>query len=178
MASRGICKVTLIGTLGQDPETKYTTGGNAVTNISVATSETWKDKNTGQPQERTEWHRVVFFNRLAEIAGEFLQKGTKVYIDGTLRTRKWQAQDGTDRYTTEIVAAEMQVLGNGKQREGTNAPQGAGQQSAQSNAAQQAPQAPQSNQSPAHNGDDHPNNTQNQGFTSQGFDGFDDDIPF
>jgi len=110
MASRGINKVILIGNLGKDPETRYMPSGGAVTNITVATSETWKDKNTGEQQERTEWHRVVFFNRLAEIAGEYLKKGSKVYIEGSLRTRKWQGQDGQDRYTTEIVANEMQML--------------------------------------------------------------------
>lgn len=108
--ARGINKVILIGNLGNDPETRYTQSGSAVTNISLATSESWKDKQTGQPQERTEWHRVVFFNRLAEIAGEYLRKGSKVYIEGSLRTRKWQDQSGQDRYTTEIVANEMQML--------------------------------------------------------------------
>ena len=108
--ARGINKVILIGNLGNDPETRYTQSGAAVTNISLATSESWKDKQTGQPQERTEWHRVVFFNRLAEIAGEYLRKGSKVYIEGSLRTRKWQDQSGQDRYTTEIVANEMQML--------------------------------------------------------------------
>jgi single-strand DNA-binding protein len=108
--ARGINKVILIGNLGNDPETRYTQSGSAVTNISLATSETWKDKQTGQPQERTEWHRVVFFNRLAEIAGEYLRKGSKVYVEGSLRTRKWQDQSGQDRYTTEIVASEMQML--------------------------------------------------------------------
>ncbi|PIE42666.1 MAG: single-stranded DNA-binding protein, partial [Gammaproteobacteria bacterium] len=96
--------------LGNDPETRYMPNGNAVTNISIATSESWKDKNTGQTQERTEWHRVVFFNRLAEVAGEYLRKGSKVYIEGSLRTRKWQDQSGNDRYTTEIVASDMQML--------------------------------------------------------------------
>ncbi len=110
MASRGVNKVILIGNLGKDPETRYMPSGGAVTNITVATSETWKDKQTGEQQERTEWHRVVFFNRLAEIAGEYLKKGSKVYIEGSLRTRKWQGQDGQDRYTTEIVANEMQML--------------------------------------------------------------------
>ena len=110
MASRGVNKVILIGNLGRDPETRYMPSGGAITNISVATSETWKDKQTGEQQERTEWHRVVFFNRLAEIAGEYLKKGSKVYIEGSLRTRKWQGQDGQDRYTTEIVANEMQML--------------------------------------------------------------------
>ena len=108
--ARGVNKVILIGNLGQDPETRHMPSGGAVTNVTLATSETWKDKQTGQPQERTEWHRVVFFNRLAEIAGEYLAKGSKVYIEGSLRTRKWQDQSGQDRYTTEIVASEMQML--------------------------------------------------------------------
>ncbi|TFH68550.1 single-stranded DNA-binding protein [Gammaproteobacteria bacterium LSUCC0057] len=108
--SRGINKVILVGNLGQDPETRYMPSGNAVTNISIATSESWKDKQTGEQQERTEWHRVAFFNRLAEIAGEYLKKGSKVYVEGSLRTRKWQGQDGQDRYTTEIIATEMQML--------------------------------------------------------------------
>ena len=107
---KGVNRVTIIGNLGNDPETKFMPSGGAVTNISVATSESWKDKNTGQQQDRTEWHRVVFFNKLAEIAGEYLKKGSKVYIEGSLRTRKWQGQDGQDRYTTEIVASEMQML--------------------------------------------------------------------
>ncbi len=110
MASRGINKVILIGNLGRDAETRYMPSGGAVTNVTLATSETWKDKQTGEQQERTEWHRVVFFNRLAEIAGEYLKKGSKVYIEGSLRTRKWQGNDGQDRYTTEIVANEMQML--------------------------------------------------------------------
>ncbi|RLJ18700.1 single-stranded DNA-binding protein [bacterium endosymbiont of Escarpia laminata] len=108
--ARGINKVILIGNLGKDPETRYMPSGGAVTNVTVATSESWKDKNTGQQQERTEWHRVVGFNRLGEIMGEYLKKGSKVYIEGSLRTRKWQGQDGQDRYTTEIVASEMQML--------------------------------------------------------------------
>lgn len=110
MASRGINKVILVGNLGNDPEHRVLPSGGAVTNISVATSESWKDKNTGQPQERTEWHKVVFFNRLAEIAAEYLRKGSKVYVEGSLRTRKWQDQSGQDKYTTEIVANEMQML--------------------------------------------------------------------
>lgn len=108
--ARGVNKVILVGNLGQDPELRYTPSGSAIANMSVATSESWKDKQTGQQQERTEWHRVVFFNRLAEIAGEYLRKGSKVYIEGQLRTRKWQGQDGQDRYTTEIVAKELQML--------------------------------------------------------------------
>ncbi len=106
----GLNKTLLIGRLGKDPETRYTQSGSAITNVTIATSETWKDKNTGQAQERTEWHRVVFFNKLAEIAGEYLRKGSKVYIEGALRTRKWQDQSGQDKYTTEIVASEMQML--------------------------------------------------------------------
>jgi len=108
--ARGINKVILIGNLGNDPETKFLPSGGAVTNVSLATSESWKDKQTGQMQERTEWHRVVFFNKLAEIAGEYLKKGSKVYVEGSLRTRKWQGQDGQDRYTTEIVVSDMQML--------------------------------------------------------------------
>ena len=110
MASRGINKVILVGNLGADPENRTSQAGSAITNLSIATSESWKDKNTGQQQERTEWHRVVFFNRLAEIAAEYLRKGSKVYVEGSLRTRKWQDQSGQDRYTTEIVGNEMQML--------------------------------------------------------------------
>ena len=109
--ARGVNKVILVGNLGADPETRYTAGGAAITNIRIATSESWRDKQTGENQERTEWHRVVFFSRLAEIAGEYLRKGSQVYIEGSLRTNKWQGQDGQDRYTTEIIASEMQMLG-------------------------------------------------------------------
>lgn len=110
MSSKGINKVIIVGNCGQDPETRFMPSGGAVTNLSIATSESWKDKNTGDQQERTEWHRVVFFNRLAEIVGEYVKKGSKLYVEGSLRTRKWQGQDGQDRYTTEIVASEMQML--------------------------------------------------------------------
>src|SRR5210317_1606676 len=110
--ARGINKVILVGNLGADPETRYTASGSAITNIRLATSESWRDKQTGETQERTEWHRVVFFNRLAEIAGEYLRKGSQVYVEGSLRTRKWQDQSGQDRYSTEIVANEMQMLGS------------------------------------------------------------------
>lgn len=110
--ARGVNKVILVGNLGADPETRYTANGAAITNIRIATSESWRDKQTGENQERTEWHRVVFFSRLAEIAGEYLRKGSQVYIEGSLRTRKWQGQDGQDRYTTEVVASEMQMLGS------------------------------------------------------------------
>ena len=110
MASRGVNKVILVGNLGQDPDVKYMPNGDAVVNVTLATSETWKDKATGENREKTEWHRVVMFRRLGEIAGEYLRKGSKVYIEGKLQTRKWQGQDGTDRYTTEVVANEMQML--------------------------------------------------------------------
>lgn len=109
--AKGINKVILIGNLGADPETRYTAAGAAITSIRLATSESWRDKQSGEQQERTEWHRVVFFNRLAEIAGEYLKKGRQVYIEGSLRTNKWQDQSGQDRYTTEIIASEMQMLG-------------------------------------------------------------------
>jgi single-strand DNA-binding protein len=108
--ARGINKVILIGNLGADPEVRYTANGGAVANLRLATSESWKDKQTGEQQERTEWHRVVLYGRLGEIAGEYLKKGSKVYIEGRLQTRKWQGQDGQERYTTEIVANEMQML--------------------------------------------------------------------
>ena len=109
--ARGINKVILIGNLGKDPEIRYTPGGAAVANVTIATNESWKDRNTGEMQERTEWHNVVFFSRLAEIVGEYLRKGSQVYVEGRLQTRKWQDKQGNDRYTTEIVANEMQMLG-------------------------------------------------------------------
>ncbi len=109
--ARGINKVILIGNLGNDPEVKYTASGSAVANVSIATSENWKDKATGENQERTEWHRVVFFGKLAEIVGEYLKKGSQVFVEGRLQTRKWQDKEGQDRYTTEIIANEMQMLG-------------------------------------------------------------------
>ena len=109
--ARGINKAIIVGTLGRDPEVKYTAGGSAVANISVATNESWKDKNTGENVERTEWHRIVLFGKLAEIAGQYLKKGSQAYFEGKIQTRKWQGQDGQDRYTTEIVANDMQMLG-------------------------------------------------------------------
>ncbi len=108
--ARGINKVILIGNLGADPETRHTAGGNAVTNLSVATSESWRDRASGEMRENTEWHRVVMFGRLGEIAGEYLRKGSKIYLEGRLQTRKWQDRDGNDRWTTEIIANEMQML--------------------------------------------------------------------
>lgn len=159
--ARGVNKVILVGNLGKDPEVKYTANGAAVANITVATSESWNDKQTGEKQEKTEWHRVVFFRRLAEIAGEYLRKGSQVYIEGKLQTRKWQDQNGQDRYTTEIVANEMQMLG-GRGGDGGARPQQGGGGGFRSNApAQQAP----AQQAPAQSQPD-----------SGGFD--DDDIPF
>lgn len=108
--ARGVNKVILIGNLGNDPEVRYTPNGSAVANISLATSETWRDKQSGELQDRTEWHRVVFFNRLAEIVGEYLRKGSKIYVEGSLRTRKWADKNGVERYTTEIIANEMHML--------------------------------------------------------------------
>ncbi len=160
--ARGINKVILIGNLGQDPETRHIPSGGAVTNISIATSESWKDKETGQQQERTEWHRIVFFNRLAEIAGEYLRKGSKVYIEGSLRTRKWEDKDGNDRYTTEIVAREMQMLDSRQ-----DAQQGEHQK--QSSA---RPPPPQNQPMGVHQKGQAPQQE------AKGFDDFDDDIPF
>ena len=119
--ARGINKVILVGNLGADPEIRYMPSGGAVTNLSIATTDSWRDKESGEQQERTEWHRVAMFGRLAEIAGEYLRKGRQVYIEGRLRTRKWQDRDGNDRYTTEIVANEMQMLG-GRSDTGAGAP--------------------------------------------------------
>ncbi|MDA0679438.1 MAG: single-stranded DNA-binding protein [Proteobacteria bacterium] len=121
--ARGVNKVILVGNLGNDPETKYMPSGSAVTNLSVATNESWKDKQTGEQKDRTEWHRVAMFGRLAEIAAEYLRKGSQVYIEGKLRTRKWQDQQGNDKYTTEIIADEMQMLGG---RSGGGAPASGG----------------------------------------------------
>lgn len=167
--ARGINKVILIGNCGQDPETRYMPSGGAVTNVSLATSESWKDKQTGQPQERTEWHRVVFFSRLAEIAGEYLKKGSKVYVEGSLRTRKWQGQDGQDRYTTEIVANEMQMLDSRGQGQDFT---GESRQPYQQSPQQQNQPSQQQNQPSQQNAPPQPE--------SQGgdFDSFDDDIPF
>ena len=124
MASRGVNKVILVGNLGNDPEVRYMPNGNAVANVSLATSETWKDKSTGEQQEKTEWHRVVFFNRLAEIVEQYVKKGTKLYVEGRLQTRSWE-QDGVKRYSTEVVANEMQMLdsrGGVSQEFGTDSP--------------------------------------------------------
>ena len=163
--ARGVNKVILVGNLGKDPEIRYSPNGGAVANITIATSESWKDKVSGEKQEKTEWHRVVFFGRLAEIAGEYLKKGAQIYVEGRLQTRKWQDKEGKDRYTTEIVANEMQMLGS---REGRGAPADHGDfdQSASSQESRPAARAPAG--APA-------------GAPSSGGGGmgdFDDDIPF
>ncbi len=158
--SRGINKVILIGNLGRDPEIRYTAAGAAVANVTIATSESWKDKTTGEPQERTEWHRVVFFRRLAEVVGEYLKKGSQVYVEGRLQTRKWQDQSGADRYSTEIVADQMQMLGS---RGGGNVT------SSDTGFASSAP---------ADNPSDAANRAAPAGKPASVADDFDDDIPF
>lgn len=157
MASRGVNKVILVGNLGNDPEVRYMPNGNAVANVSLATSETWKDKNTGEQQEKTEWHRVIFFNRLAEIVEQYVKKGSKLYIEGRLQTRSWE-QDGVKRYTTEIVANEMQML-DSRGAGASDSSFGQERQERPANAPQSRSNAPP--QSPPPN-----------------FDNFDDDIPF
>lgn len=146
--SRGINKVILIGNLGGDPEVCHMPNGGAVTNLTIATSQGWKDKNTGQQQERTEWHRVVFFNRLAEICGQYLRKGSKIYLEGSLRTKEWE-KDGVKRYTTEIIGSEMQMLdsrvGGGDQQSGGDQSQAGSNYSPSS----QQTQPQQNNQSAA-----------------------------
>ena len=109
--ARGINKAIVVGNLGRDPEVRYSANGNAIANVTLATTDSWKDKQSGERQEKTEWHRVVFFGRLAEVAGEYLKKGSQVYVEGRLQTRKWEDRDGNERYTTEIVATDMQMLG-------------------------------------------------------------------
>lgn len=161
MASRGINKVIIVGNLGNDPEVKYMPSGSAVANLTVATSESWKDKNTGEQKEKTEWHRVAIFGKLAEIAGEYLRKGSQVYLEGQLQTRKWQDQQGQDRYTTEVVIqgfnGVMQMLGGKQgtqQQEGWGQPQQPAQQH-QQHPAQQQPQQ-QYNEPPQDFNDDIP----------------------
>jgi len=159
--ARGVNKVILIGNLGVDPETRYSPNGNAVTNIRLATSEIWNDKQTGQRQERTEWHRVVCFGKLAEICQQYLHKGSQVYIEGGLRTNKWQDKDGVDRYTTEIIASEMHMLGS-KGDAGSSG---------------NYPSSYPSNKNYSNNSTSHPN-TNNDNHSEKNFDNFDDDIPF
>lgn len=157
--TRGVNKVILVGRLGQDPEVRYMQNGTAVANVSVATSEQWKDKQTGENKEKTEWHRVVFFARLAEVVGEYLRKGAMVYVEGSIQTRKWQDQEGNERYTTEIKAYELQMLGrNGESQNLT----------------------PESQTEPKRDGivPDRVQPQPAQAEEPQNFDNFDDDIPF
>ncbi|CAM2820137.1 single-stranded DNA-binding protein [Legionella worsleiensis] len=158
--ARGINKVILVGNVGGDPEVRYLPNGNAVTTLSIATSESWKDKTTGEKQDRTEWHRVVCFNRLGEIAGEYLRKGSKLYVEGSLRTRKWQDQQGQDRYTTEIIASDIQMLDS----KGTSGPSYDDMPQTQQ---QSAPSQYQNN-----------NRQQPAQAAQDAFDELDDDIPF
>lgn len=164
--ARGINKVILIGNLGQDPEVRFTPSGTAVANLNLATSDTWMDRQSGQRQERTEWHRIVLFNKTAEIAQQYLKKGSKVYIEGRLQTRKWQDQNGQDRYSTEIVANDMQMLDSrGGDFQGGGVPQGG---YAQNNPAQGAPA--QQQPAPQHPAPQHaaPQNHQGGGMPQQG----------
>ena len=161
--ARGVNKVILVGNVGGDPETRYLPNGNAVTNITLATSDSWKDKQTGQLQERTEWHRVVFFGKVAEIAGEYLRKGSQVYVEGRLQTRKWQDQSGQDRYTTEIVVdmnGTMQLLGG------------------RGGAGDDAPRAPRAPREPQQQAPSRPAPQQPAAQPAPDYDSFDDDIPF
>ncbi|EPS3401537.1 single-stranded DNA-binding protein [Vibrio vulnificus] len=179
MASRGINKVILVGNLGNDPEIRYMPSGGAVANITVATSETWRDKATGEPREKTEWHRVTLYGKLAEVAGEYLRKGSQVYIEGQLQTRKWQDQNGQDRYSTEVVVQGyngiMQMLGGRQQQGGAPAMGGAPQQQQSGWGQPQQPAAQPSyqKQAPAQQ---QPMQSQPQ-YNEPPMD-FDDDIPF
>ena len=169
--ARGVNKVILIGNVGGDPEVRYLPSGNAVANITLATTDSWKDKQTGQPQERTEWHRVVFFGRLAEIVGEYVRKGSKLYVEGRLQTREWE-KDGVKRYTTEIVVdigGQLQLLDSRGQGGGDNMGQRPQQQSRPAPQQQQYAQQPAPQQQPAQ---------QPQAQQMPDYDSFDDDIPF
>ena len=166
--ARGVNKVILVGNLGRDPEVRYTPSGSAVANVTIATSDQWKDKQTGEQQERTEWHRVVFFNRLAEVVAEYVKKGQQIYVEGRIQTRKWQDQSGQDRYTTEIVANEMQMLG-GRSGEGGGATSGFSQNMDQSQPTQSPGDA---SPAPASGGQD------KSPVQGGAYDDFDDDIPF
>ena len=171
-----INKVILIGNLGRDPEVRYTPSGAAVCNVSVATTRNWKDKNSGDKVEETEWHRVVFYDRLAEIAGEYLKKGRPVYVEGRLKTRKWQDKDGKDNYTTEIVAEQMQLLGG--REGGSGGGYGGGQGGNPEDYSQEAPSAPARQAArPAAAQRPAPAPAPAQ-KSSTGFDDMDDDIPF
>ena len=162
--ARGINKAILIGNLGNDPDIRYTASGTAIANISLATAESWRDKNTGEQQERTEWHRIVFFGRLAEVVGEYLRKGSQIYVEGRIQTRKWQDKEGNDRYSTEVVANEMQMLGGRGGGAGAGAPMNTDSQARAPKAGNTAP--PPDKPEPA------------AGPGAAPADDFDDDIPF
>jgi len=197
MAAHGVNKVIIVGNLGTDPETRYMPSGGAVTTISVATSETWLDKTTGEPREKTEWHRIVFFNKLAEITGQYLKKGAKVYVEGALRTNKWQDNSGQDRYSTEIIGREFQFLDSRESRGGggdanfnsqpqaqpQNQNQAGGYQQPMPNQAppQQQQQPPMQQQAPVQQPpvqQQPPQNTPATAATPPPDANFDDDIPF
>ncbi|HZJ95907.1 MAG TPA: single-stranded DNA-binding protein [Thiopseudomonas sp.] len=170
--SRGINKVILIGNLGSDPDTRFLPNGNAVTNITLATSDSWRDRQTGQMQERTEWHRVTFFGKIAEIAGQYLRKGSKVYVEGRLQTREWE-KDGIKRYTTEVIVdmgGTMQML-DSRGGGGERAPFAGGQQAPTQSQPQQPAQQLQQQQRPAPS-------VQHDAQPAPDYDSFDDDIPF
>ena len=167
--ARGINKVILIGNLGQDPEIKYFDNGGSVANVTLATSETWKDKQSGQPQERTEWHRVTFHNKLAEIVAEYLKKGSKIYVEGSLRTRKYQ-KDGEDRYVTEIAANTMQMLDS---RGDAGTSPGSARENASGAGGHRPANPPQSRGQ-----DDSLRGQPQHGYPAGGFDDFDEDFPF
>lgn len=168
--ARGVNKVIIVGNLGRDPEVRYTPNGSAVANVTIATSEQWKDKQSGENKDKTEWHRVVFFNRLAEIVSEYLKKGSQIYIEGSLRTNKWQDQSGNDRYTTEIIAREMQMLGG---RTGGSGSGMSGSGSAGFDQGMDQSQPPSNTNSAPDN-----NNADNKKTAGGAYDDFDDDIPF
>jgi single-strand DNA-binding protein len=169
-----INKVTIIGNLGRDPEVRYTPNGAAVCNVSVATTRNWKDKNSGDKVEETEWHRVVFYDRLAEIAGEYLKKGRSVYVEGRLKTRKWADKDGKDNYTTEIVAEQMQLLGGREGGSGGGGNYGGGQQGGEESQEMSASRPAPAARPAAAPAASRPAPTK----SATGFDDMDDDIPF
>ena len=164
-------KVILIGNLGRDPEVRYTPNGNAVCNVTLATTRSWKNKDSGEKQEETEWHRIVFYDRLAEIAGEYLKKGRSIYVEGRLKTRKWTDKEGKENYTTEVIAQEMNMLGS---REGMGAGGGGGEEEGGGHGERSAPQrsAPASRPAAA------PAASRPAPKAATGFDNMDDDIPF
>lgn len=175
--ARGVNKVILIGNLGQDPEVRYTPSGNPVGNLRLATTDSWMDRQSGQRQERTEWHSVVLFNKLAEIAQQYVRKGSKVYIEGRLQTRKWKAQDGQDRYSTEIVANDMQMLDSRGEQQGQSAGGYSGQsQGSHGQGGQQQRRPPPQSQPPGYGAP--PPSQAPQGGGGGGFSDFDDEIPF